>query len=157
MQASQPPSTIDKLKMGAMMGGTAGLAMGFLFGSWTIMRYGPGPNGAMATLSKYMLNQAAFFGFFFSVGSVSYRFHELTGSRPFRSLPNGTVFNSYVNSFTRGRYTNDEGSVGGGKAKIVAPGINHNNPTAIYNIHIVSAISPTLMGGQLFLHMWPTE
>ncbi|KAJ3751049.1 reactive mitochondrial oxygen species modulator 1-domain-containing protein [Lentinula detonsa] len=69
MQAHQP-STVDKLKMGAMMGGTAGMAMGFLFGSWTIIRYGPGPNGALATLSKYMLNQAAFFGFFFSIGSV---------------------------------------------------------------------------------------
>ncbi|KAF5392431.1 hypothetical protein D9757_002146 [Collybiopsis confluens] len=57
-------------RMGALMGGTAGLAMGFLFGSWTIMRHGPGPNGAMATLSKYMLNQAAFFGFFFSIGAV---------------------------------------------------------------------------------------
>ncbi|KIK70381.1 hypothetical protein GYMLUDRAFT_234853 [Collybiopsis luxurians FD-317 M1] len=52
------------------MGGTAGMAMGFLFGSWTIIRYGPGPNGALATLSKYMLNQAAFFGFFFSIGAV---------------------------------------------------------------------------------------
>ncbi|KAF9072693.1 reactive mitochondrial oxygen species modulator 1-domain-containing protein [Rhodocollybia butyracea] len=69
MQA-QGPSTTDKLKMGAMMGGTAGLAMGFLFGSWTIIRYGPGPKGALATLSKYMLNQAAFFGFFFSIGAV---------------------------------------------------------------------------------------
>ncbi|KAF8823877.1 hypothetical protein HHX47_DHR9000383 [Lentinula edodes] len=81
MQASQPPSTIDKLKMGAMMGGTAGLAMGFLFGSWTIIRYGPGPNGAMATLSKYMLNQAAFFGFFFSVGSVIRNDSELSAAQ----------------------------------------------------------------------------
>ncbi|KAE9409361.1 hypothetical protein BT96DRAFT_1012921 [Gymnopus androsaceus JB14] len=70
MQAPQGPSTMDKRTMGAAMGGTAGLAMGFLFGSWTIIRYGPGPNGALATLSKYMLNQAAFFGFFFSIGSV---------------------------------------------------------------------------------------
>ncbi|GAW09186.1 mitochondrial genome maintenance protein [Lentinula edodes] len=111
MQASQPPSTIDKLKMGAMMGGTAGLAMGFLFGSWTIIRYGPGPNGAMATLSKYMLNQAAFFGFFFSVGSVIRNDSELSPAQASQMA----------------RYTNDEGSMGGGKAKIVAPGIIHNS------------------------------
>jgi hypothetical protein len=32
---------------------------------------GPGPRGAMATMSQYMLSSAATFGFFMSIGSVS--------------------------------------------------------------------------------------
>lgn len=32
------PSTFDKMKMGAAMGGTVGLCIGFVFGSFTLMR-----------------------------------------------------------------------------------------------------------------------
>ncbi|GAB1517500.1 subunit of TIM23 translocase complex [Rhizoctonia solani] len=56
--------------MGALMGGGVGLTIGFIFGSYSILRGGAGPRGAMATLSQYMLSSAATFSFFLSIGSV---------------------------------------------------------------------------------------
>ncbi|KXH27785.1 hypothetical protein CNYM01_06689 [Colletotrichum nymphaeae SA-01] len=64
------PGIADKMKMGALMGGTVGSVMGFVFGSVNIMRYGAGPNGIMRTLGQYMLGSGATFGFFMSIGSV---------------------------------------------------------------------------------------
>ncbi|KAG6872466.1 subunit of TIM23 translocase complex [Termitomyces sp. Mi166 len=52
------------------MGGGVGLTIGFIFGSWSIIRGGAGPRGAMATLSQYMLSSAATFSFFLAIGSV---------------------------------------------------------------------------------------
>ncbi|KAL2311935.1 Protein mgr2 [Schizosaccharomyces pombe] len=69
MQSMQP-STVDKLKMGAIMGSAAGLGIGFLFGGVAVLRYGPGPRGFLRTLGQYMLTSAATFGFFMSIGSV---------------------------------------------------------------------------------------
>ncbi|KAK3336094.1 reactive mitochondrial oxygen species modulator 1-domain-containing protein [Cercophora scortea] len=63
-------STTDKLKMGALMGGTVGTIIGFIFGTVNIFRYGAGPNGIMRTLGQYMLGSGATFGFFMSIGSV---------------------------------------------------------------------------------------
>jgi len=57
-------------RMGAMMGAGVGLTIGFIFGSWTILRGGAGPRGALPTLSQYMLSSAATFSFFLSIGSV---------------------------------------------------------------------------------------
>ncbi|PKS09520.1 hypothetical protein jhhlp_004137 [Lomentospora prolificans] len=66
----QAPSVTQKLAMGAMMGGTVGVIIGFIFGTTTIFRYGPGPNGIMRTLGQYMAASGATFGFFMSIGSV---------------------------------------------------------------------------------------
>ncbi|KAH6605311.1 hypothetical protein Trco_007018 [Trichoderma cornu-damae] len=56
----QAPSTFDKLKMGAMMGGC----------TVNIFRYGAGSQGIMRTLGQYMGASGATFGFFMGVGSV---------------------------------------------------------------------------------------
>ncbi|PPJ59807.1 hypothetical protein CBER1_04348 [Cercospora berteroae] len=64
------PSTFDKWKMGAMMGSTVGLIIGFIFGATNIIRFGPGPNGMMRTLGQYMVGSAATFGFFMGIGTT---------------------------------------------------------------------------------------
>ncbi|KAL4250093.1 MGR2 family protein [Abortiporus biennis] len=64
------PTTFQKRTMGAMMGAGVGLTIGFIFGSFTILRGGAGPRGALSTLSQYMLSSAATFSFFLSIGSV---------------------------------------------------------------------------------------
>lgn len=69
------------------MGGGVGLTIGFIFGSWSILRLayfykilhslcsfglrgGAGPRGFLGTLSQYMLSSAATFSFFLAIGSV---------------------------------------------------------------------------------------
>ncbi|KAG2183453.1 hypothetical protein INT43_006459 [Umbelopsis isabellina] len=64
------PTTFDKMKMGAMMGGTVGLCVGLVFGTVNIMRFGTGQRGAISMLGSYMAGSAASFGFFMSIGSV---------------------------------------------------------------------------------------
>ncbi|PHH62861.1 hypothetical protein CDD81_6661 [Ophiocordyceps australis] len=63
-------SNFDKLKMGALMGGTVGVIIGFIFGTVNIFRYGAGPSGIMRTLGRYMGASGATFGFFMSIGTV---------------------------------------------------------------------------------------
>jgi len=69
-QSGGEPTTFAKMKMGAMMGAGVGLTIGFIFGSWTIIRGGAGSRGALPVLSQYMLSSAATFSFFLSIGSV---------------------------------------------------------------------------------------
>ncbi|KAG2198450.1 hypothetical protein INT47_004437 [Mucor saturninus] len=79
------PSTFDKMKMGAAMGGTVGLCIGFVFGSFTLMRFGSGTKGPINMLSQYMLGSAASFGFFMAIGSVVRSENRLTS--PNMNLP----------------------------------------------------------------------
>ncbi|KAN0100932.1 Reactive mitochondrial oxygen species modulator 1 domain containing protein [Tylopilus felleus] len=67
---AQEPSVWQKCKMGALMGGGVGLTIGFIFGSYSVLRNGAGPRGLLATLSQYMLSSAATFSFFLAIGSV---------------------------------------------------------------------------------------
>ncbi|KAH7405948.1 hypothetical protein DE146DRAFT_428982 [Phaeosphaeria sp. MPI-PUGE-AT-0046c] len=84
-QGARGPSTLDKLKMGGMMGGSVGLIIGFIFGAQyrrlllpvsdfagftNIVRFGPGPNGMLRTLGQYMMGSAATFGFFMAIGTT---------------------------------------------------------------------------------------
>merc|ERR1712029_1006563 len=68
--AVQGPSTFDKAKMGAMMGGSVGIIIGFIFGATNIIRFGPGPNGMLRTLGQYMAGSVATFGFFMAIGTT---------------------------------------------------------------------------------------
>ncbi|KAI9598934.1 reactive oxygen species modulator 1, partial [Syncephalis fuscata] len=64
------PTVFDKLKMGAMMGGTVGLCIGLVFGTVNVVRFGPGQHGYLGTLGRSMASSAGFFGLLMAVGSV---------------------------------------------------------------------------------------
>ncbi|KAH9994414.1 reactive mitochondrial oxygen species modulator 1-domain-containing protein [Russula vinacea] len=72
MKHGGEPSIWQKSKMGALMGGGVGLTIGFIFGSYSILRYAGWcrPSRFLATLSQYMLSSAATFSFFLAIGSV---------------------------------------------------------------------------------------
>lgn len=78
MPAPAPPlvhgaeemSTLQKLKMGAITGSLVGMSIGFIFGTFSVMTRGAGPNGALSQISQTMLASGATFGLFMSVGTV---------------------------------------------------------------------------------------
>ncbi|KAI8871574.1 hypothetical protein GQ42DRAFT_161935 [Ramicandelaber brevisporus] len=76
--------------MGAMMGGTVGVCLGFLMGTMQIIRFGPTHRGIMGTLGQYMLTSGSFFGFFMSIGSVI-RSQEQLGQRRIQYVANAPV------------------------------------------------------------------
>lgn len=67
---AREPSFFDKLKMGAIMGGSTGAVIGMLAGGMAIYQNGPGPNGYMRTMGQYMTTTATFLGLFMTVGAV---------------------------------------------------------------------------------------
>lgn len=79
-QAPPQQSVLSKLGMGAIMGSLVGATIGFIGGGFQILRAGPGPRGAMATLAQYMISSGATFGFFMSIGTVI-RTESLPSSR----------------------------------------------------------------------------
>ncbi|KAI9327483.1 reactive mitochondrial oxygen species modulator 1-domain-containing protein [Obelidium mucronatum] len=60
----------QKMKMGFLMGGTTGACLGFLVGGMTVLRYGPGDKGYLATVGNQMLQTGGFLGFIMSIGMV---------------------------------------------------------------------------------------
>jgi hypothetical protein len=57
---------------------------GFIFGTFSVMTRGAGPNGALSQISQTMLASGATFGLFMSVGTVSLFTHPIQSlRRPF--------------------------------------------------------------------------
>ena len=51
------------MKLGAVMGGSVGLCIGFIFGGYNLVKHGAGPNGFLRSLGGYMAGSAATFGY----------------------------------------------------------------------------------------------
>ena len=59
------PPIAQKALMGFMMGGSAGMTVGFLYGSFTALKFGPTPGKTyLSTIGTFMIQHGAMLGFF---------------------------------------------------------------------------------------------
>ncbi|KAJ1559745.1 subunit of TIM23 translocase complex [Cladochytrium tenue] len=68
--SSQRWAMVERMKMGFVMGGITGMSIGFLSGAFTVLRFGPGERGYLATVGSQMLQSGGFFAFLMSIGSL---------------------------------------------------------------------------------------
>eukprot|EP00833_Pecoramyces_ruminatium_P004106 jgi/Orpsp1_1/1178138/evm.model.c7180000064191.1 len=57
-------SNLEKFSRGALSGASVGLCIGFIYGTFNVLRVGPGNGGIASTIGKSMAGSAASFGFF---------------------------------------------------------------------------------------------
>eukprot|EP01134_Creolimax_fragrantissima_P005185 CFRG5185T1 len=60
----------ERAKFGAMMGGSLGLSLGFMFGAATSLRVGARGREFVQITGSTMVQSGAAFGFFLAVGSA---------------------------------------------------------------------------------------
>eukprot|EP00842_Homolaphlyctis_polyrhiza_P005176 jgi/Hompol1/565/HPOL_005355-RA len=61
----------EKAKMGFLMGGTVGMTVGFLYGSYSVLKFGPPPGKTyLGTVGMTMVQHGTMLGFFLSIGSL---------------------------------------------------------------------------------------
>ncbi|ORX61020.1 hypothetical protein BCR36DRAFT_341175 [Piromyces finnis] len=63
-------SNLEKFGRGALSGASVGLCIGFIYGTFNVLRIGPGNGSITGTIAKSMGASAASFGFFMGVGSL---------------------------------------------------------------------------------------
>ncbi|ORX82099.1 hypothetical protein BCR32DRAFT_292861 [Anaeromyces robustus] len=83
-------SNLEKFSRGALSGASVGLCLGFIYGTYNVLRVGPGNGSITGTIAKSMGASAASFGFFMGIGSL---IRSEGRKLPTTSLINDNYFN----------------------------------------------------------------